>query len=94
VTPVKRWRIAIPLVVLSALPFAATLLGSWVYWDQDSNGRRALTVFLAVMFALCVGISVSIGVDRRIRDVPWLRIGAVALLILLACGVSWVRDSF
>jgi hypothetical protein len=54
----------------------------------------ALTVFLAVMFALCVGISVSIGVDRSIRDVPWLRIGAVALLILLARGVSWVRDSF
>jgi hypothetical protein len=44
------------------------------------------------MFALCVTISVSIGVDRRIEDIPWWRIGAVALLIGLGCGVSWVRD--
>ncbi|MFI5897498.1 hypothetical protein ACIA5D_46145 [Actinoplanes sp. NPDC051513] len=44
-SPFNRWRIAIPPIILSALPFAATPLCSWLYWDVDSGGRRALTVF-------------------------------------------------
>jgi hypothetical protein len=92
VTLLKRWRIAIPLSLLSALPLGATLLGAWAYWDQDSTAARALTIVLALMFAACLGISISIGLDGKIQDTPWLRIGTVVVFIALACGVSWVRD--
>lgn len=91
-SPLRRWRIAIPLAIISGLALAATVLGAWAYWDQDNTAQHLLTVFLGVMFAVCVGISISIGVDRKIEDVPWLRIGTVALFIALACSVSWVRD--
>jgi len=92
VSPFKRWRIAIPLALISALLLGATVLGAWAYWDDDSTAEHALTIFLGLMFALCLGISVSIGLDRKLQDVPWLRIATVALFIALACGVSWVRD--
>ncbi|WP_249997658.1 hypothetical protein [Actinoplanes sp. M2I2] len=91
-TPFKRWRIAIPLVIISAIALGATVLGAWAYWEKDTTAQHLLTVFLGIIFALCVGISISIGADRKIEDTPWLRIGTVALFILLACGVSWVRD--
>jgi hypothetical protein len=92
VSPFKRWRIATPLAIISALLLGATALGAWAYWGDDSTAERVLTVFLCLMFALCLGISVSIGLDRKLQDVPWLRIGTVVLFIALACGVSWVRD--
>ncbi|MGA5305987.1 hypothetical protein ACPCHT_39285 [Nucisporomicrobium flavum] len=89
----RRWRIAVPLAILSALLLGATVLGAWAYWSEDSAAENALTAFLCLMFAACLGISISIGVDRRIDDVPWLRIGTVVIFIALACGVSWVRDT-
>jgi hypothetical protein len=92
VSPFARWRIAIPLALISALALAATILGASAYWGEDSVARNALTIFLGLMFALCLGISISIGVDRKLNDVPWLRIGTVVVFIALACGVTWVRD--
>lgn len=91
-TPSKRWRIAIPLASISATLLGATALGAWAFWGDDSAAERALTLFLGLMFAGCLGISLSVGVDRQIQDIPWMRIGWVTLLILLACGVSWIRD--
>ena len=93
-SPFKRWRIALPLTIISALALAATIVGAIVYWGVDGTGRNLLTVFLGVMFAACTAISLSIGFDKKIEDVPWLRIITVVVFIALACGVSWVRDSF
>jgi hypothetical protein len=42
VSPVKRWRIAIPLIVLSALPFAATLLALLGSGQQRPAGADRL----------------------------------------------------
>ncbi|GGQ87388.1 hypothetical protein [Couchioplanes azureus] len=92
-TPFQRWRIAVPLAVISALLLGATALGAWAYWNVDSTAENALTVFLCLMFVLCLGTSLSIGFDRKISDVPWLRIGTVLVFIVLSCGVSWVRDT-
>lgn len=92
-SPFKRWRIALPLTIISALALAATIVGAVVYWDVDSTQRNLLTVFLGVMFAACTAVSLSIGFDRGIQDVPWLRIITVVVFIALACGVSWVRDT-
>ncbi|MBL7253373.1 hypothetical protein [Paractinoplanes lichenicola] len=86
-----RWRLAIPLILLSGLFLAGSVVGASLYWSRWSAGERFITVFLAVMFAANVGISVSIGTDRKITDTPWLRLGTVALFFLLACGVTLVR---
>ncbi|WP_067509276.1 hypothetical protein [Actinoplanes sp. TFC3] len=88
-----RWRFATPFVVFSALFLFGTALGAWAYWSGWSLAERLITVFLGVMFALSLGISISIGVDRRIQDTPWLRMGTVAVFFALACGVSLVRRS-
>lgn len=92
-SPWHRWRIAIPLTLISAVLLGATLLGAWAYWSTDNTTRNLITAFLAVMFATCFAVSMSIGLDRRIDSVPWLRIATIAVLIALACGVSWVRDT-
>ncbi|MFI5491903.1 hypothetical protein [Actinoplanes sp. NPDC051859] len=91
-TTFQRWRIAVPLAAVSAILLGATVLGAWAYWADDSLPRRAMTVFLGLMFGVCLASSLSIGFDRKLTDVPWLRIATVAALVALACGVSWVRD--
>ncbi|GLY05001.1 hypothetical protein [Actinoplanes sp. NBRC 101535] len=88
----KRWRIAVPLLFFSVTPLAATIIGAVAFWQDDSPARQAMTVFLAFMFALCAGIALHIGFDRKMQDPPWMRIGTIVVFIVLACGVSWVRD--
>ncbi|MEU8238509.1 hypothetical protein AB0C07_09710 [Actinoplanes missouriensis] len=73
------------------MPLIATIFGAIAFWNDWSAPRKAITVFLGVMFTMCVGVSLSIGFDRRIQSPPWLRIGAVLVFILLGCGVTWVR---
>jgi hypothetical protein len=92
VNALKRWRLAVPLALLSLLPLAATIIGMIAFWQDDSPARRAITVFLAVMFAACFGVALSIGFDRKMESPPWLRIGTIVAFIVLGCGVSWVRD--
>lgn len=86
-----RWRLATPLLLLSLLFLAATLIGAWAYWSLQSTAERAITVLLAVMFATNAGMSISIGTDRSIQDTPWLRIGTIILVFLLGCGMTIAR---
>jgi hypothetical protein len=90
-TAFMRWRLATPLLLMSLLSLGATLLGAWAYWSVDDAYERFLTVFLAIMFAMNVGMSISIGTDRNLDDTPWLRIGTIILFFVLACGVAIVR---
>ena len=87
-----RWAIATPLSILSALCLGAVALGAWAYWSVDSTAERALTAFLGVMFAFNLAVSISIGADRRVEDIPWFRIGSVIVFFALACGVAVVRE--
>lgn len=86
-----RWRLAVPFAFFSALFLGGTALGAWAYWSGWTLAERLITVFLGVMFALNLAISISIGTDRKIQDVPWLRIGVIVLFFALACGVTLVR---
>jgi hypothetical protein len=78
-----RWRLAAPCIVFSALFLFGTILGAWDYWSGWTLAERLITVFLGVMFAANLDISISIGTDRKIQDVPWLRIGTIAVLFAL-----------
>jgi hypothetical protein len=93
VSALIRWRLATPLIFLSLMCLTATVIGAWAYWADDTAPERALTVFLGIMFAINLGVSISIGTDRDLRDTPWLRVGAVILFFALACGVALVRRS-
>lgn len=86
-----RWRLATPLIILSGLLLFATSLGAWAFWSRWSTAERAITAFLGLMFGICVGISISIGVDPKVQETPWMRMGVVALFIALGCGVTLVR---
>jgi hypothetical protein len=86
-----RWRLAAPFIVFSALFLFGTILGAWAYWSGWTLAERLITVFLGVMFAATLGISISIGTDRTIQDIPWLRIGTIVVFFALACGVTLVR---
>lgn len=90
-TAFMRWRLAAPLLLLSLLCLAATLIGAWAYWAVDDAAERAVTIVLAVMYAANVGISTSIGADRNLNDTPWARIGTIVLVFLLSCGAAIVR---
>jgi hypothetical protein len=91
VNALTRWRLATPFIVFSGLFLLGTLLGAWAYWSGWSLGERLITIFLAVMFTLTLGVSISIGADRKISDVPWWRMGTILVFYALACGVTLVR---
>ena len=90
-SPILRWRLATPLILLSGLCLAAVIIGAISFWDDDTGTERALTVFLGIMFSINLAISISIGADHRIQETPWLRIATWALFIALGCGVTLVR---
>jgi lipoprotein signal peptidase len=92
-TPYARWRLAVPLLILSLLCLGATGLGAWLYWSVDDNVERFITVFLALMFTLNAGMSVSIGTGRNVESIPWLRIAIIIVFFVLACGVTIARDN-
>jgi hypothetical protein len=91
VNALTRWRLATPFIVFSAIFLFATVLGAWAYWSGWSLAERLITIFLAVMFTLTLGVSISIGADRKISDTPWWRMGAIVVFFALACGVTLVR---
>ena len=86
-----RLGLATPLIGLTALTFGIALIGAMGLWREYTNGERAITAFLCLMTGLSLGLSVSIALDRRITEIPWLRIGAIGALLLLSCGVAVVR---
>jgi uncharacterized membrane protein len=86
-----RWQLAMPFMILTGLFLFGTSASAWFNWSSWSLAERLITVCMIVIFALTFGTSVSIGVDRRIDDVPWLRMGVIALYLALGCGVTLVR---
>jgi hypothetical protein len=91
VTPLHRIGLAIPLIGLSALTLGVSLIGARGLWDEYSSGERFITVLMCLMTGLSLGISVAVAVDRRIDSLPWRRIIAIAVLLVLSCGVAVIR---
>lgn len=87
----RRLGLASPLVALTGLTFGTALIGAIGLWNQYTSGERAITALMCVLSGLSVGLSLSIAVDRRITSTPWLRIAAIAALLLLTCGGAILR---
>ncbi|MGW0239869.1 hypothetical protein [Micromonospora chalcea] len=87
-----RWRLAVPLIGLSLLMAVPAVYGTWIFWADFGNTYRSLSVVICLALLAQLGLAVSIGV-RPTRDVPWLRIGLVAVSFLVACGLAAVRRS-
>ncbi|MEU6020845.1 hypothetical protein [Micromonospora sp. NPDC047134] len=87
-----RWRLAVPLIGLSLLMIIPAVGGTWVFWSEFGTTYRALSVVICLVLLAQLGLAVSIGV-RPTRDVPWLRIGLMAVTFLVACGAAAVRRS-
>lgn len=87
-----RWQLAFPLIGLSLLALAAALFGTFAWWPEESWGYRIMALVTSLFLAGSLVVSVSIGV-KPTRDVPWLRIGLVALGFVLACGGAALRNS-
>ncbi|MBQ1076841.1 hypothetical protein KBX06_27390 [Micromonospora sp. C31] len=87
-----RWRLAVPLIGLSLLMVVPAVYGTWVFWSEFGNTYRSLSVVICLALLAQLGLAVSIGV-RPTRDVPWLRIGLMAVSFVVACGLAAVRRS-
>jgi hypothetical protein len=87
-----RWRLAVPLIGLSLLMAVPAIYGTWVFWSDFGNTYRSLSILICLALLAQLALAVSIGV-RPTREVPWLRIGLVALTFMVACGVAAVRRS-
>jgi hypothetical protein len=88
-----RWRLAAPLIGLTGLSFTLALLGAVNLWPSYTSTERTTTALLCLITGAGLALSISIGVDSRIREVPWLRIIAIAASFLLACGAALLRRS-
>ncbi|MFG1674631.1 hypothetical protein [Micromonospora sp. NPDC049282] len=87
-----RWKLAVPLILLSLLMLVPALFGTVMWWPEFGTAYRLLSVAICLVIAAQLGIAVSIGV-RPARDVPWLRIGLVLAAILVSCGLAALRRS-
>ncbi|SDZ46229.1 hypothetical protein SAMN05444365_11919 [Micromonospora pattaloongensis] len=87
-----RWRLAVPLIGLSLLMAVPATYGTWVFWSDFGNTYRLLSLVICLALVAQLALAVSIGV-RPTRDVPWARIGLMAVAFLVACGVAAVRRS-
>jgi hypothetical protein len=90
-SPWLRWKLAFPLIGLSGLLVAPALFGTWTWWSDYGVAFRVLSIIICLVAIATVSVAVSIGV-KPTRDVPWLRIGLVALGILLTCGLALLRE--
>lgn len=86
-----RLRIGVSLTILSGIFLAAGVLGAVAFWRSTDPLGQVLTILICLAFAVAVGSSVSIIVDYRVRDVPWGRIGILALAMLAGCGLALLR---
>jgi hypothetical protein len=86
-----RWQIVGVFVAFSGLVLGLTALGTWAYWAVEDPAIRAVRVFTCLIFASCVGLSVSIGLVDWDEDFPWRRAGTLLLFLLLGFGVGWAR---
>lgn len=90
-TTTHRIGLAATLTAVTGLVFGTALIGAIGLWDQYTSGERVLTAVMCLLSGVGVGVALSIAVDRRITSTPWLRIAAVAVLLLLACGGALLR---
>ncbi|MEV4665669.1 hypothetical protein AB0J85_27440 [Micromonospora echinofusca] len=88
----RRWRLAVPLIGLSLLMVVPAVYGTWMFWSDFGNTYRLLSVIICLALLAQLALAVSIGV-RPTHDLPWLRIGLIAVTFLVACGVAAVRRS-
>jgi hypothetical protein len=86
-----RIGLATPLIGLTGLVFGISLIGANGLWSEYTDGERALTALLCLLTGGSVALSLSIAVDRRVDSVPWLRITAIVVLLLLSFGAALVR---
>ncbi|GAA0478329.1 hypothetical protein Aca07nite_78630 [Actinoplanes capillaceus] len=88
-----RWQIAAPFIVFPLLFLAATVGGGYILWSLvDDPAWRALTLFMCLMYVICLGIGISIGIDRGLDSFPWRRMLTVVVFLVLSLGVHWVRE--
>jgi hypothetical protein len=88
----RRLRLAVTLAVFSLVPLTGTIIGGVAFWQRESPVFNLITIFLVLLFAVCFGISLSIGLDTALADVPWMKVGLFFALLLLSSGVVWARD--
>lgn len=86
-----RWRLAIPLIGLSALLVGPAVAGAIVRWPRYDLHERVLTVVICAVLAMTLGVSVSVGVKATEGRIPWQRMALIFAGFGLACGATYVR---
>ncbi|GAA2656612.1 hypothetical protein Adu01nite_87650 [Paractinoplanes durhamensis] len=93
VTDLGRWRPALPLTTLSLLLFLVVGVRNWPNWTENPHAdERALLVLFSALFALAIPTSLSIALTPKIKSIPWVRVGAVTLLLALGLLAAVIRD--
>ncbi|MEO3748962.1 hypothetical protein [Plantactinospora sp. B5E13] len=87
--PRHRWQIALPLISICVIVFAAAVLGM-TFWHLESLAGRVLRIAMLLVATATLAVAVSVGV-RPASDVPWPRIGVVVAGLGLTCGLSAIH---
>lgn len=90
-TTLRRIQIAFILTLFALAPLAGVVVDAYLNWSSESSSFKLITTVLALLFAICVGICISIAADRKLDDIPWAKLGLYFLCLALGAGVAWAR---
>ncbi|GAA1658304.1 hypothetical protein [Actinoplanes couchii] len=90
-TTADRLRISFILGLFALAPLLGTIFNTMVFWENHGTMYHLITLQKVVFFGGDLGISLMIGLDTELDDVPWGKLGLFVLFLALGGLLGWVR---
>lgn len=90
-TTFRRLQLAVILGLFAVTPLFATIFNTMVFWENHGAAYHLTTLLAVLFFAAALCISIMIGLDAELDDIPWLKLGLFLLFIVVGGLLGWIR---
>lgn len=90
-TTLRRVQIAFILALFSLTPLAGTIFNTMVFWDNHGTAYHLVTFLAVLSFAAAFSVSLLIGLDTELDDIPWSKLGLFVLFLVVGGALGWAR---
>ncbi|GAA4955686.1 hypothetical protein [Actinoplanes utahensis] len=90
-TTSRRLQIATILALFALAPLMGTIVKTVILWDLHGTTYHLVTGLAVLSFAAALSISLLIGLDSDLDDIPWAKLGIFVLLLFVGGLFGWAR---